>query len=206
MKQTPIWILALALILPAAASAADKTPTEALRGPINEVIAVLKDPELQGPENKEVQREKIMAVVDDLFDFEKISRLALGRFRKKLDEKQMERFTELFTDLLAGTYLKQVQKEFQNEEVEYVEELAHPTDQERAQVKTIVLRKGTQIPIDYSMYLKDGGWRVYDVKVEGVSLIKNYRTQFEKILLNDPAEVLIEKLEKKTGDTEENKK
>ncbi len=177
-------------------------PMKAVQVPIDKVIEILKDPRYKEEEKLDEQRDELMGVIKDIFDFEKISQLSLGRFRKKLNDEQMTRFIDHFTELLVDTYLNQVQKEFQNEEVEYVEQTYHPSDNERAQVKTLVVRKNTKIPVDYSLYIKDGRWRVYDIRVEGVSLIKNYRTQFEKILLNQSPDVLIEKLEKKNIDTD----
>lgn len=196
----PIILLAIAPAVPAAEAPTE--PMAALRGPIDKVVSILKDPELKGPEKQDEQRQAIVDVVEKIFDFEKISRLALGRFRRTFNDQQMERYTELFTDLLIETYLNQVQKEFQNEEVTYLEQMYHPSDSERAMVKTLILRKNTEVPVDYSMYSADGSWRIYDVKVEGVSLVKNYRTQFEKILLQKSPDALIEKLEKKGIDSQ----
>jgi phospholipid transport system substrate-binding protein len=196
----PIILLAIAPAVPAAEAPTE--PMAALRGPIDKVVSILKDPELKGPEKQDEQRQAIVDVVEKIFDFEKISKLALGRFRRTFNDQQMERYTELFTDLLIETYLNQVQKEFQNEEVTYLEQMYHPSDSERAMVKTLILRKNTEVPVDYSMYSADGSWRIYDVKVEGVSLVKNYRTQFEKILLQKSPDALIEKLEKKGIDSQ----
>ena len=196
----PIILLAIAPAIPAAEAPTE--PMAALRGPIDKVVSILKDPELKGPDKQDEQRQAIVDVVEKIFDFEKISRLALGRFRRTFNDQQMERYTELFTDLLIETYLNQVQKEFQNEEVTYLEQMYHPSDSERAMVKTLILRKNTEVPVDYSMYSADGSWRIYDVKVEGVSLVKNYRTQFEKILLQKSPDALIEKLEKKGIDSQ----
>lgn len=196
----PIILLAIAPAVPAAEAPTE--PMAALRGPIDKVVSILKDPELKGPDKQDEQRQAIVDVVEKIFDFEKISKLALGRFRRTFNDQQMERYTELFTDLLIETYLNQVQKEFQNDEVTYLEQMYHPSDSERAMVKTLILRKNTEVPVDYSMYSADGSWRIYDVKVEGVSLVKNYRTQFEKILLQKSPDALIEKLEKKGIDSQ----
>lgn len=204
MKRIAITtILTLMLAVPTLAEAEKGPATEAVRTRIDKVIEILKDPQYDPPEKAEAQRQGILAEVEDFFDFEKISQLALGRFRRKFDAEQMATFTNLFTDLLTNTYLKQVQEEFENEKVDYLEEVHHPSDKERVMVKTLVYRKGTQIPVDYSMYLTNGKWRVYDVKVEGVSLVKNYRTQFEKILLNESADTLIEKVRDKVKKNDE---
>ena len=205
MKQIIMIIgamgLSLALVLPAPGQdgKAGGPATQAVRERVDNVVAILKDPAYNdaGPEKLEEQRRKILAEVDGFFDFQRISQLALGRFRQKFNAQEMKTFTDLFTDLLTNTYLKQVQEEFENEQVDYLEEIHHPSDKERVMVKTLVYRRGNKVPVDYSMYVSDGQWQVYDVKVEGVSLVKNYRTQFEKILLNESPKVLIEKVREK---------
>ncbi len=204
MKRLILILIIVLMAIPPAmsASSAPQEPMAALRGPIDQVISILKDPDLKAPEKEDEQRKAIVEVVEKIFDFEKISKLALGRFRRTFNDQEMERYTELFTDLLIDTYLNQVQKEFQNDEVTYLEQMYHPSDSERAMVKTLIQRKNADIPIDYSMYIADGKWRIYDVKVEGVSLVKNYRTQFEKILLQKSPEALIEKLEEKGIDSQ----
>ncbi len=193
--------MALAMALPALGAEGDQqttTPaTDAVRQRIDTVVDILQDPAYDTPEKLDEQRRKILEEVDGFFDFQKISQLALGRFRRKFSQEETETFTKLFTDLLTNTYLKQVQEEFENEKVEYLEEIHHPSDKERVIVKTLVYRGGNKVPVDYSMYLAEGKWQVYDVKVEGVSLVKNYRTQFEKILLNESPQVLIDKVREK---------
>ena len=193
--------LSLALGMPALGQddKAGGPATQAVRKRIENVIDILKDPAYDGAGSEKLaeQRRKILNEVDGFFDFQRISQLALGRFRQKFNAQEMKTFTDLFTDLLTNTYLKQVQEEFENEQVDYLEEIHHPSDKERVMVKTLVYRRGNKVPVDYSMYVADGQWQVYDVKVEGVSLVKNYRTQFEKILLNESPKVLIEKVREK---------
>ena len=210
MKRIIAIILTIGLSLGMALPAASKdngqgAATDAVRNRIENVIDILKDPAYDeaGPEKLEEQRRKILKQVDGFFDFEKISQLALGRFRRQFSQEEMKTFADLFTDLLTNTYLKQVQEEFESEKVDYLEEVHHPSDKERVMVKTLVFRKGNKVPVDYSMYLEDGQWQVYDVKVEGVSLVKNYRTQFEKILLNESPRVLIDKVREKLEEKDE---
>ncbi len=210
MKRIIVTILtiglSLGMALPAASRDTGQGPaTDAVRSRIENVINILKDSAYDdaGPEKLEEQRLKILEEVDGFFDFERISQLALGRFRRKFNEAETKTFTKLFTDLLTSTYLKQVQEEFESEKVDYLEEIHHPSDKERVMVKTLVFRKGNKVPVDYSMYLENGKWQVYDVKVEGVSLVKNYRTQFEKILLNESPQVLIDKVREKVEEKDE---
>ncbi len=207
MKRTIITILcmglSLALTVPGQAAQPETPATDAARNRIENVIDILKNPAYdEGPEKLEEQRRKILKQVDGFFDFERIAQLSLGRFRRQFSEEEMKTFTDLFTDLLTNTYLKQVQEEFENEKVDYLEEVHHPSDKDRVMVKTLVYRKGNKVPVDYSMYFEDGQWQVYDVKVEGVSLVKNYRTQFEKILLNESPQALIDKVREKLEEKE----
>jgi phospholipid transport system substrate-binding protein len=205
MKRIILILLTIALstALATPASAGDDqqggAATEAVRKRIDNVVTILKDAQYADaePEKLAEQRQKILAELDGFFDFERIAQLSLGRFRRQFNKDELKTFTGLFTDLLTNTYLKQVQAEFENEKVDYMEEVHHPSDKERVMVKTLVYRRGNKVPVDYSMYLHNGKWQVYDVKVGGVSLVKNYRTQFEKILLNESPQALIEKIREK---------
>ncbi len=168
-------------------------PMEAIRGPLDEVIRILKDPQYQT--QKETQREKIWQIIGNIFDFDRISKLALGRYRKKFTGKEMEAFTDHFSRLLENTYLAKIQAEYKNEKINYLSQKIGSGDKsDRALVKTEITRESVRIPVNYRLWQNNGVWRVYDVKVEGVSLVKNYRNQFQKILLNKPPAHLIEKV------------
>ncbi len=190
------FFLLLVIGLPMSAhSATEPTePMEAIRGPLDEVISILKDPQYQVPEQKEVQREKIWNIIREIFDFTKIAELALAKYRKKFNEKQLKEFTDLFAKLLEDTYLNKIQAEYKNEKINYLDQKSK-TD--KALVKTKITRENVEIPVDYSMWLNNGVWRVYDIKVEGVSLVKNYRNQFQNILLNKSPDHLIEQVRTK---------
>jgi len=195
MKKIIIVLCLGFMILPALAQASQAT--NEVRAAIDEVISILKAPQYQDKTKKEEQKEELWKVIRKVFDFRKISELSLANYRKKFTDEQMTRFSDLFADLLSDTYLKRVQEEFKNEEVKYLDEVIHPNDKSRVLVKTLIHRENVEIPVDYSMWLNNGVWRVYDIKVEGVSLVKNYRTQFQDILLKKSPAQLIEQLEKK---------
>ena len=195
MKKIIIVLCLGFMILPALAQASQAT--NEVRVAIDEVIGILKAPQYQDKAKKEEQKEELWKVIRKVFDFRKISDLSLANYRKKFTDEQMTKFSDLFADLLSDTYLKRVQEEFKNEEVKYLDEVIHPNDKSRVLVKTLIHRENVEIPVDYSMWLNNGVWRVYDIKVEGVSLVKNYRTQFQDILLKKSPVQLIEQLEKK---------
>jgi phospholipid transport system substrate-binding protein len=171
-------------------------PIESLQKPIDEVIEILKDPKYSDDSNKEEQRKKIWKIIKDVFDFEKISKLSLGLYRKKFDDKQMDIFTEEFATLLGNTYLKKIQGEYENDKIRYEEEILNK-EGDKALVKTKIVRENMEVPVDYKMWYNNEKWKIYDVKVEGVSLVKNYRSQFQKILFEKGPENLIERIRSK---------
>lgn len=170
-------------------------PMDELKGPIDRVIDILKDPQYNDESKKDSQHDKMWGIIKSVFDFDKISQLALAKYRKKFNKEQMETFTEEFTELLGNTYIKKIQGEFKNEKVKYLKEKIDKKG--RATVKTVIVRESVEVPIDYKMWKKSEKWRIFDVKVEGVSLVKNYRTQFSKILFKETPDQLIERIKNK---------
>jgi len=199
MKKLFFLVFACFIVLSAPIHAAE--PTDTLQLHIDEVVSILKDPQYQTDAQKDQQREKIWKIIRQIFDFERISKLSLGKYWKDFNSKQLKEFTDLFTDLLGDTYLKKIQGEYKNEKVNYLsQEIGSGSNSDKAQVKTKIVRENIEIPVDYSMWDNKGMWRIYDVKIEGVSLVKNYRNQFQKILLNKTPDQLIEKLKNKLED------
>ena len=200
MKKAAV-VMIIFFFVPILSTAYASGAMDQLTGPIDEVISILKDPQYQDEAQKEVQREKLWDVITKVFDFDKISQLALGKYRKKFDDPKMAEYTEAFTKLIGNTYLKKIQGEFKNEKVKYLEEIPG-SKPDKAMVKTLIVRENAEIPVDYSMWLNNGNWRIYDVRVEGVSLVKNYRNQFTKILFKDSPDQLIERIKKKNEGNE----
>lgn len=196
----PRWnglALALSLLLwtmPAAA-AENLTPTETIKGPIDNVILILKDTAFAGPGNKAAQRAKIWETVRPMFDFQEISRRTIGTQWQAFSEEEQKRFTDVFAEFLGNTYIDKIQGEFQDEEIVFLKELVK---EPAALVRSKLVRKGMEIPIDYRMKRTNGNWLIYDILVEnGVSLVKNYRVQFQSALQKDTPAQLIQRLEEK---------
>jgi phospholipid transport system substrate-binding protein len=103
--------------------------------------------------------------------------------------------------MLGNIYVERIQSGFADQKVEFTDEILHES-KPLAIVKTLIVTDQNKIPVDYSLKEKDGRWRVYDVKVEGVSLIKNYRTQFNDILRKEKPAELIERLKAKVAEQE----
>ncbi|MFZ0448336.1 MAG: ABC transporter substrate-binding protein [Desulfatiglandaceae bacterium] len=174
------------------------TPLTAIETQVDKVLAVLREPALKAEAAKDARKDKVWALISELFDYTELSRRALGRNWKKLDGNQKKEFTDLFSRLLGGVYLDRIMA-YSDEKVTFKKETLF--NKNYAQVQTAVAAKSGDIPIQYSMILKDGNWRVFDVIIEGVSLVRNYRTQFREILQNNTPEQLIEILRKKVKNT-----
>jgi len=192
-KIKPFIILLLLCSLPCSSFSAE--PIDVLRGPVDKIINTLQDPQYQGPSGKKKQADKIWVIVKDIFDFKKISMLALARNWKKFNSEQKETFINSFTTLLGETYIDKIQGGFQDEKVIFLSE--EKLTQSKALVKTKIVRQSIDIPVNYKLYLKKDKWKIYDINIEGISLVKNYRSQFKRLLLKETPDQLIKRLKKK---------
>ncbi|HEU4501884.1 MAG TPA: ABC transporter substrate-binding protein [Nitrospira sp.] len=184
--------LGLAGVVPDTARAG--AATEAMKGTIEEVLKILADKDLKQPAKANERRQLLEKVVGERFDYQEMSRRSLGAPWANLSDKDKQEFVSLFQTLLVNTYADKVES-YSGEGVQYVNER---TEKEYAEVRTKVLTGKTEIPLDYRLLNKGSTWRVYDVVVDGVSLVNNYRGQFSKILRNGSYAELIEQLRKKS--------
>jgi len=195
IKKT-VYILILFIIFTVPMTVYAMEPMEIIQGPIDEVVEILNDPKYTGTENKTAQREEIWKTVKPMFNFEEISKRALARKWRDFSDEEKAEFTEVFSQFLGNTYIDKMQGEYHNEKIVYLEQNFH--SDAYAEVKTKLLRENIETPVNYRMIKKGGDpWRVYDIIVEGVSLVKNYRTQFANILKKESPAQLIERLNKK---------
>ena len=187
------FILLVLVIIPLHVRAG--VPFDTVKGHVNEVLKVLRDPALQGEAKEEAKQEKIEAIADEMFDYVALSRLTLGRNWKKFNSDQKKEFIQLYRSILEKAYMDRILS-YTDEEVTFGKETM--LSEKKAEVQTHIITKSVEIPIFYRVYLKDGKWKVYDVIIEGISLVKNYRTQFRDILANNPPEEVLKILRKKT--------
>lgn len=187
------FILLTLLIIPLHVRAG--VPFDTVKGHVNEVLRVLRDPALQGEANKEAKQEKVEAIADEMFDYVALSRLTLGRNWRKFNGDQKKEFIQLYRSILEKAYLDRILA-YTDEKVIFGKETM--LSKKKAEVQTHIITKSVEIPIYYRVYLKDGKWKVYDIIIEGISLVKNYRTQFREILANNPPEEVLKILRKKT--------
>jgi phospholipid transport system substrate-binding protein len=154
-------------------------PTEQVKGSIEQVIRTVQDPALRQPSTAEERRAAIRKVAEGLFDFTETAKRALGRHWQELNEAQQREFVSLFTDLLERSYVSRIDQ-YSGERIVYS---GDSIDGETATVRTkFITKQGTEIPVDYRLLRRGERWLVYDVFIEGVSLVSNYRTQFDRIM------------------------
>jgi len=165
-----------------------------LKATIDSIIQILEDDTLKSDDNAALRRKALRKVIYARFDFEKMAQLSLARHWRGKTAAERQTFVRLFSRLLEDTYVGKIEA-YNDEKVRYVKEQVR---NDKAQINTVVVSDTIEIPIDYRMYaVADGQWRVYDLVVEGVSLVANYRSQFARVLDSDPFEVLIKQLEEK---------
>ena len=163
---------------------------------VNDVLNVLRDPALKGEKAKKAKKEKVRTISEKMFDFAELSKRTLGNNWKKFNSDQQKEFIELFKDILEDAYMDRITS-YRDEKIVFNKELM--LSDATAEVQSNIITMKSETPIYYRVILKTGEWRVYDVIIEGVSLIKNYRTQFREILANKSPEELLKVLRKKVG-------
>ena len=188
----------LFLALPASPISAGETPSSVVESAVNRVLNILQD-QTRGTDAKRVALREIAL---DFFDFEALSRRTLGMSWKKLDRDEQKEFVKLYSDLLEHTYTEKIE-DYSHEKVVITGERA--LNESKAEVETEVISGTKAIPINYRMFLMNGLWRVYDVYVEGVSLVKNYRSQFNSILDKSTPREMLDQLRTKVESFETSK-
>ena len=197
MKTRRVGYL-LILLLSFPLSAYSGVPLDQVKGYVNRVIETLRDPALKGEAGRKAKKEKLDAVSREMFDFTELSKRSLGQTWNKMTPDQQREFMGLYKSLLEDTYADKITS-YTDEKLVFGKEI--PLSGKTAEVQTTVVTKTSNVSINYRVIEENGHWKVYDVVVEGVSLISNYRTQFREILATKPPEALLETLRKKVGKT-----
>jgi len=185
-------VLCLSLILAMSAGAA-VTPTEQVKVEVDHILDLLKDKKIDSAS----RIEQIDNLIRNRFDFQTMSQWILGINWRKATPEQQNRFVDLFTQLLETTYRGRIEayvQEYTDEHVKYVGEQVRKG---KALVETLVVTKSAEIPINYKLLLETDEWRVYDVVIEKVSLISNYRSTYDEIVRKEGFEGLFNRMEKK---------
>lgn len=193
MKKLLILLVVLVLFPAGCLWATAQGPTADLKPVLEDLTSVLGDTSLKGNEHLDKRREKIMSLIKRGFDFREMSKRVLGKTWQEIDEKEQENFTTLMTKLLENVYIGKLES-YSGQTIEYA---AESVKGDRAQVSTYLDNGGAKIPIHYIMRKTEPNWMVYDINIEGVSLVRNYQEQFKAILRQDKYEGLVKVLEEK---------
>jgi phospholipid transport system substrate-binding protein len=169
-------------------------PMTTAEASVNRVLNVLRDAKFKSPAAKEIKKEKLRVIYKDMFDEIEFSKRTLTRNWNKFSPAERVEFVKLFEQILEKSYIDKI-LDYSNEKVDFYKESMLSDNQ--AEIQTKIVTASKEIPIYYRMILKDGKWKVYDVVVENVSLVQNYRTQFNDILGKNTPEQLLEILRKK---------
>ena len=169
-------------------------PGKLLMETIDKGFAILKDPSLKGDEKVQERRQMLWKEISPVFNFEEMSKRSLGQHWKSRTPEEKKEFVELFTNILKDAYIGKTDT-YSGEKVVIISE---KQDKKYATVQTkIITNKETEVSVDYNMLNNPGGWTIYDVIIEGVSLVNNYRSQFNNILIKSSYKELIQKIKAK---------
>lgn len=184
------------MLLTLATLAADRPawagpPTDHLRGQMDRVIKTLEDPELRREGRQLERRAAIRRLANEIFDFTETTRRSLGQHWHARTAPEREEIVRLYADLLERSYIGKIEM-YSGERIQFV---GDTLDGDQATVRTrLVTKAGTEIPVDYRMHRVGDRWLAYDVAIEGVSLVANYRAQFNKIIQTSGYKALVSKL------------
>jgi phospholipid transport system substrate-binding protein len=189
-----VVIVTIVMIVLTASAGYAGPPTDAMKTTIGEVLHIIHEKELQQPARSEERRKRLEKTVGARFDYQEMSRRALGAPWNTLTDAEKQEFVALFQTVLTNSYADKIET-YSGEGVQYLNER---TEKDYAEVRTKVLSGKAEIPLDYRLINKAEDWRVYDVVVDGVSLVNNYRGQFTKILRASSYADLVDQLRKKS--------
>jgi phospholipid transport system substrate-binding protein len=187
-------VLSAVFIIAFAGSAFAGAPTERVKNAADKVIDILKDPKLKGPAHEAQRRAKIMATAETVFDYGEMAKRSLAVFWRQRTPQEQKEFVKLFSDLLERSYINRIEG-YTNEKVLYTGEKISGN---YATVDSkIITQRHEEIPVNYQLMMKNGNWWVYDIVIENVSLVNNYRIQFNKIIRSSSYAELLKKLQNK---------
>ena|SRR3989338_1603131 len=169
-------------------------PGKLVMDTIDKGLVVLKEPSLKGNDKVNERRQKLWETISHIFNFEEMSKRALGQHWKKRSDEEKKEFVGLFTNILKDAYIGKTDA-YSGEKVILMKERV---DKEYATVQTkFILNTGSEIVVDYNMLNNSGEWKIYDVIIEGVSLVNNYRSQFNSILIKSTYNELVQRIKEK---------
>ena len=168
-------------------------PTDQVRSSVGNILAILKNPALKAESRKKDRRDQLRRAIFSRFDFTEMAKRSLGLEWRKLSPQQQEEFIRLFTDLLERAYIDQIEA-YNNEKFVYAKETV---DQDYAEVQSKIVTAKAEYSLNYRLHLAGSEWKVYDVVVENISLVNNYRAQFSRVIANQSYDELVRRMKDK---------
>lgn len=193
MKR-PIAVLSIVILFLFTLPVYAGPPMDAVQVNVNKVLEVLRDPKLKAASAKEIEKEKLRLIYERMFDDVELSKRTLSRNWNSMNVAQRKEFVLLFRQVLEKAYIDKILA-YTDEKIVFDRETM--VSKTQAEIQTKIVTPSKEIPISYRVLLKNGAWKVYDVVIENVSLVLNYRTQFNDILAKNTPEQLLEILRKK---------
>ena len=171
-------------------------PTEEIRTAVDKGVQILKSAKLDSNKDRAKVIDQLREIVYTRFDFEEMAKRSLGSHWRRLSPQQQKEFVTAFTDLLETTYADKIDL-YEGQQVEFVGETI---DKNYAEVNTRVVGKNREnYSVDYRLHQVGGKWRIYDVVAENISLVNNYRSQFNRVVVNSSVEELIKRIKQKSN-------
>jgi phospholipid transport system substrate-binding protein len=193
-----ILIILLILLFTSSIAFSALSPKEQIKKTVDNVISILKDPKYKGEKNSRQRRTALRNEIGKVLDFEEMAKRSLGVYWKERTPQEKKEFVDLYKDLLIRSYSGKIES-YTDEEIIYTDERIE--NGKYAEVKTKIITKDKkEIPIDYKLYFNGKEWKVYDLVIEGVSLVSNYRSQFNKIIRNHSYQDLVKRMKIKQAE------
>jgi phospholipid transport system substrate-binding protein len=194
MRKLLVTTGAILFLLSSLETGYGAAPMSAVQANVEKVLEVLRDPKLKADTAREARKEKLRRLYDGMFDQVELSRRALSRNWNSLTPAQREEFVGLFRQVLEKAYMDKILA-YVDEKIVFDREVQ--VSETRAEIQTTIITSSSRIPVFYRVISRDGGWKVYDVVIENVSLVSNYRAQFDGILAKNSPEQMLEILREK---------
>lgn len=173
-----------------ALASSENDPLVQVQKSVDEILMILQSEELQTPEKKDERKQRILTVVNRMFDFRGMARSSLGQNWNSLTTEERDSFVSLFASLIEQRYIGKIDA-YSDQKVIYKNQRVRNN---KARVYTAIIDKDLEIPIDYSLQMSQGKWLIKDLKIENVSLIANYRRDFNSIIRKEQFAGLVEKI------------
>ena len=177
---------------------AQNSATDEVKKVVDEVVSIVSNQEMKKPENKEKRQKELKDAIGTIFDFSEMAKRSLGRYWDERTPEEKNEFAQVFETLLENTYSRKIES-YNKEKIVYLKETV---ESDSSEVKSkVVTSQRDEVSIDYHLMNKAGKWMIYDVVIEGVNLVTNYHTQFDKIIRTEGYAALVKKLKSKNEET-----